>query len=166
MARKKGDLGTHNDLSVRVQALNLFDHSVSLAQIEVETSVKPSSLYRIRRQAISRGQKPKQGSPILLKYIEDAKRSGRPKKATPEVIQKVVDIVTKDTAGRHSTCNLVAEQIGNISGRTIHRIFKQQGFKHVKTTKTLGLKAAMKEARLAFALEYKDWTLEDWQNVI
>jgi hypothetical protein len=73
MACKKGDLGTYNDPGVRVQALNLFDHGVSPAQIEVETSVKPSSLYRIRRQAISRGWKPKQGSPILLKYIEDAK---------------------------------------------------------------------------------------------
>jgi hypothetical protein len=48
----------------------------------------------------------------------------------------------------------------------MNRIFKQQGFKWVKTTKKPGLKAAMKEARLAFALKYEHWTLEDWKNVI
>jgi hypothetical protein len=48
----------------------------------------------------------------------------------------------------------------------VNRIFKQQGFKWVKTTKKLGLKAVMKEARLAFALKYEHWTLEDWKNII
>jgi hypothetical protein len=48
----------------------------------------------------------------------------------------------------------------------MNRIFKQQGFKWVKITKKPGLKAAIKEARLAFALKYEHWTLEDWKNVI
>jgi hypothetical protein len=48
----------------------------------------------------------------------------------------------------------------------VGRVLKQQGFKWVKTTKKPGLKAAMKEARLAFALKYEHWTLEDWKNVI
>ena len=41
----------------------------------------------------------------MLKYIENARRLRRPKKATLEAIQKVVDIVTKDTEGRHLTYN-------------------------------------------------------------
>jgi hypothetical protein len=107
-----------------------------------------------------------------MKYIEDAKCSGPPKKQTPAVIQKVVDTVSKSTEGRHSTCNQIAAKVGDIpgvgtiSGRTVHRVLKNQGFKWVKTTKKPGLKAAMKEARLAFAQKYEHWTLEDWKNVI
>jgi hypothetical protein len=48
----------------------------------------------------------------------------------------------------------------------MNRIFKQQGFKWVKTTKKPGLKATMKEARLEFVLKYEHWTLEDWKSVI
>jgi hypothetical protein len=108
MARQKGQAGAQHDPGLRVQALNMFDHGIHLNQIFAETGINASSIYSIRRRAIARGWKPNQGSPILLKYIENARRSGRPKKATPEVIQKVVDIVTKDTKGRHSTCNEVA----------------------------------------------------------
>ena len=66
----------------------------------------------------------------MLKYIENARRLGRPKKATLEAIQKVVDIITKDTKGRHLTCNRVAKWLdSDISRRTVNKIFKQQGFK-------------------------------------
>ena len=108
MACKKGQVGAQHDPGLRVQALNMFDYSIHPNQIFAKTRINASSIYSIRRRAIARGWKPNQGSPILLKYIENARRSGRLKKATPEVIQKVVDIVTKDTKGRHSTCNEVA----------------------------------------------------------
>src|SRR3982074_2347610 len=99
MARQKGQVGAQHDPGLRVQALNIFDHGIHPNQIFAETGINASSIYSIRRRAIARGWKPNQGCPIILKYIENARRLGRPKKATPEAIQKVVDIVTKDTEG-------------------------------------------------------------------
>ena len=46
------------------------------------------------------------------------------------------------------------------------RFLKEQGYKPCKTTKTPGLDDKMKKVRLEFCERYKDWTLEDWKNVI
>ena len=43
---------------------------------------------------------------------------------------------------------------------------KMNNMHKVKTTKKSGLLPSMREARLAFCLRYKNWTLEDWKNVI
>ena len=48
-----------------------------------------------------------------------------------------------------------------VSHTTVWKALRGQGFRRVKPTKKLGLTPRMKQDRLAFALKYKDWTLED-----
>jgi hypothetical protein len=54
----------------------------------------------------------------------------------------------------------------HISASTVQRIFKRRSIHRLKSTRKPGLTAAMKAARLKFCQEHKDWTLEDWKNVI
>jgi hypothetical protein len=64
----------------------MFDHGIHPNQIFAETGINASSIYSIYRYAIARGWKPNQGCPIMLKYIENARRLGWPKKAILEAI--------------------------------------------------------------------------------
>ena len=46
------------------------------------------------------------------------------------------------------------------------QILKERGYKKVKPIWKPKLTPAMKEARLAFTIKYKDWTIEDWKRII
>ncbi len=52
------------------------------------------------------------------------------------------------------------------SHQAIWRTLWRYRFNKRKLIWKLGLTEPMKAARLQFALEHKDWTLEDWKNVI
>jgi hypothetical protein len=49
---------------------------------------------------------------------------------------------------------------------TVWKILKIARYNKVKLIWKLGLTPAMKAVRLKWALDYKDWILEDWKNVI
>jgi hypothetical protein len=107
---------------------------------------------------------------ILNEHLVDAPRSGRPTKQTEENRQLVISKVTLDRYGRERTCADIAADLSKIgieiSGSTIRRILKNAGFKKTKPTRKPGLTAKMKRERLEFCLAHKDWSLEDWKNVI
>ena len=69
------------------------------------------------------------------------------------------------------SCNRIAlevlETLGQpVSISTVYRVLKEHSYGVYKRTVKPGLiKEQMKE-RLDWCLEYKDWTLEDWKNVI
>ncbi|RFU29456.1 hypothetical protein B7463_g6902, partial [Scytalidium lignicola] len=69
-----------HDLGTRVQALALLEASVPQPEITAITGIAKSSLYSLRRNAINRGYDPKVDRRILLKYVIDGPRSGRPRK--------------------------------------------------------------------------------------
>jgi hypothetical protein len=46
------------------------------------------------------------------------------------------------------------------------RILKQNGFSSKKPTTKPGLTDIARQQRLQFALQYRDWTLNDWKRVI
>ncbi|KAH8821830.1 hypothetical protein F5884DRAFT_769175 [Xylogone sp. PMI_703] len=71
---------TRHDLGTRVQALALLEASVPQPEITAITGIAKSSLYSLRRNAINRGYDPKVDRRILLKYVVDGPRSGRPRK--------------------------------------------------------------------------------------
>jgi hypothetical protein len=68
--------------------------------------------------------------------------------------QKIAEIVSPLAKG------------GKISARTIHRILHRRGYKPCKPTRKPSLTKDAKLARLNWCLDHKDWTLEDWKNVI
>ncbi|EOA82794.1 uncharacterized protein SETTUDRAFT_56772, partial [Exserohilum turcica Et28A] len=54
----------------------------------------------------------------------------------------------------------------NISRTTVWRVLREAGYRKTKPTRKPGLTQEMRSARLKWALDHKDWTLEDWKNVI
>ena len=46
------------------------------------------------------------------------------------------------------------------------QIFNKYGYQKVKPIWKPNLTLTVKKARLAFAIKYKDWTIEDWKKVI
>ncbi|CAG5157183.1 uncharacterized protein ALTATR162_LOCUS4975 [Alternaria atra] len=53
-----------------------------------------------------------------------------------------------------------------ISTSTVWRVLREAGYKKTKLTRKPGLTQEMRSARLKWAIDYRDWTLEDWKNVI
>jgi Transposase len=53
-----------------------------------------------------------------------------------------------------------------VLARTVYNVLKENGYSTYKRTMKPGLKDKDKERRLKWCLDYEDWTLEDWKNVI
>ena len=155
----------HIDIGIRIQCLALFESGIPIDTIATMLHIEKAAIYRFRRTAKKRGYDPEKSKAILLSYLVDAPRSGRPTVCTPEVINKVITNVTANVECRASSSSTIGARVG-ISRSTTWRLLKSQGFRNVKRTMKPGLTTAMKEARLQFALRFEHWTLEDWKNVI
>jgi transposase len=152
-------------LALRVQCLTLFEVGIPLPIICNKYNVTKSAVYRWRRIAKSRGYDPDKDPRILMSYVEDAPRSGRPTVCTWERTQQLVAEVTGSKAGRNMTCKELGQKLG-VSAKSVYRILQREQFKSCKESTKPGLTEAIIKARLAFCKVYKDWTLEDWKNII
>lgn len=80
--------------------------------------------------------------------------------------------MTKNSITREWSCERIANEVSNtrgiarISPRTVYDILTENGYSYYKKTVKPGLKDEDKDARLKWCLDHKDWTLEDWKNVI
>jgi transposase len=97
----------------------------------------------------------------LLTYVEDAPRSGRPKKIIPEVEEEVIKTISKNSTTRELSTQKIADMIsplvkGGISARSVHRILRRRGYKPSKPTRKPGLTQDNKTKRLKWCLEHKD----------
>jgi transposase len=145
---------------------------MSTADIHALTGVSERTINRIYARAITRGFEPA-ARPLILcnSHLEDAPRSGRPRKDTEEIRQLITSKVRLDRCGREKTCAQLAGNVSSltgieISGMTIWRILRNMGFKKTKPTRKPGLTKRMRAERLAWALAHQDWTIEDWKCVI
>ena len=109
--------------------------------------------------------RPDEDPRILEHYVEDAKRSGRPKTITEAIEQKVLASVREDSSGREKSSEYLGYEV-NISRSSVLRILKRHGLTCVKPTRKPILTPKMREARLRFARAHAHWTLEDWKQVI
>jgi transposase len=141
------------------------------AEVAAKTGLSVRSVNRIYARAIERGFEPNQ-SPLVIQdeWLEDAPRSGRPTKQTPDTTTKIIAKVRNDRYGREKSCADLAGELSeegiDISASTIRRILKKAGFRKTKPTRKPGLTKKMMQARLQWCLRHKDWTLEDWKVVI
>jgi transposase len=161
---------TPHDLGTRVQALTLLEARCPIANITQITGISKASIYRLRKIAVQRGYEPEKDKRILLSYIEDAPRSGRPTKQTDEVKKQVVELVSRNSTTRQYSTQRIAQAISKadlkISAMTVWRILTSLGYTPYKPTYKPGLTNKTKAVRLKWCLEHADWTLEDWKNVI
>ena len=133
-------------------------------EVAQHLKVTRATVYRWRRVAIQRGYNP-EVTRIRLEHVLDAPRSGRPLKVTKDVEDQIIKILSKNSTTRAYSGLEIAAQL-DLSDRTIQRALKRRGYRKVKQTVKPGLTEEMKKARYDFALRHKDWTLEDWKNVI
>ncbi len=111
---------------------------------------------------------------IKVSYIDNAVRSRRPK-IPQSMVDLIITITTKNSTTRGWSCARIAQEIyatpgitpkEALSASTIYRTLKANGYRVYKRTIKPGLNKAQKDARLNWCLKYKDWTLEDWKDVI
>src|SRR5277367_2288499 len=97
------DYGYKLPLAVRIQALTLMHSGVPHAEIERKLGVKRRTLSNIKRRAFERGYRPNEDFRILPSYVEDSKRSGRPKEIKDKIEQKPLTNVPEDRAGKEKS---------------------------------------------------------------
>jgi hypothetical protein len=86
-----------HDVGTRLQALCLLESSVKMADIIKITELSQPTIYRLRTEAIKRGYDRNASQKLLISYVEDAPRSGRPKKCTEAVADQVIKIISKNS---------------------------------------------------------------------
>src|SRR5271170_3764838 len=145
------------DNATRAQALTLKLVGFSNAEIEKITGIQPQTVSAIHRKAIARGLNPEESKKILDHHVEDAPRSGRPKKQTEEIVTEILSKVRGDRYACKKTCAQIAAEVGGVSDITVWRILRSAGFRKTKPTRKPDLTPEMKKARLQFALDHKDW---------
>ena len=162
---------TNTSIPTRASVLALKASDKTTYEVACLTSLSTRQVNRILARAIERGFDP-QARPLTINdtHIEDAPRSGRPTKRTDEVQQLITAKVRTDRYGRERSCADLAGDLSElgyeVSQQTVWRILRAQGFKKTKPTRKPGLTKKMRKERLAWCLEHRDWTLEDWKNVI
>ncbi|CAI0645621.1 unnamed protein product [Colletotrichum noveboracense] len=140
-------------------------------EISQITGLPVRSINRIYARAVEAGFEPNEKALVILPdHVIDKPRSGRPKKQTAAAINAVTSKVSRDRYGREKNCADIAGDLTRegirVSATTVWRILRTAGYRKTKPTRKPGLTAKMKAERLAWCLQYKDWTLEDWKKVI
>jgi len=125
----------------------------------------PRTQLNLQRKALERGYDPNIDPKITEHYLEDGRHTGRPKEISLETEQKLLQNVRKDRSGREKSSEVLGYEVG-ISASSALRILHKYGLRNVKPTRKPGLNAVQKAARLAFCLAHRDWTLEQWKDVI
>ncbi len=142
-----------NDAATRAQALTLLQKGVAIDKIIKDTNYARRSIYNILKKAKDYRYDSSKDTRILLSYVEDAPRSGRPKKCTLEIEEQVINIISQNSTTRELSTQKIANTLallikGGISARSIHRILRRRGYKPCKLTRKPGLTQANKLKRL------------------
>lgn len=146
--------------------------SAPIIQSMISKPLSIAQINTIYRTAQSRGFDPNAPKfAIKDEFIINSPRSGRPSKQDDATTQLVIAKVVRDRFGREKSCADIAgdleQELGiEISQSTVWRILRKNGYNKTKPTRKPGLTKAMRADRLKFALDHKDWTLEDWKDVI
>ncbi len=164
MPTGKAQAVNHDD-GTRLQALALAEAGIATKIVTAITEISRFTVSRLKKQARDRGYDPSKSKKLLLSYVSDAPRPGRPPIITPELESAILAAVRKDRYGREKTSFMLGAEQG-ISSTTVLRVLRRNNFRSCKTTKKPSLTEAMMEARYQFALRYKDWTVEQWKDVI
>ena len=157
----------NNSLTIgkKLQALSLIEHGIAAKVVQAVTGVSTQSISYLKRKARDRGYDPTISRILKVEYVQDAPRSGRPTKVTPEVEQAILNNVRHDRNGREKSSAVLGYEHG-VSATTILNVLRRNNFRPCKSTMKPGLDSAMKDARLQFCLRHQHLTLDDWKNVI
>ncbi|RDI76516.1 hypothetical protein Vi05172_g13499 [Venturia inaequalis] len=138
---------------------------MTISEISTSTKVSVSQIGAICRYAKTQGWDPKKKGPILNEYVARKEGSGGVVKLTPEKLEAIAGSVETDRFGAEKTTRVLATE-HDISQTLIVTAMARMGFRKTKPTTKPGLNTVQKQQRLAFCLAHRDWTLEQWKDVI
>ena len=75
-----GRKAQNHSVALRIQALALFEEGVPVERVKEITGMSRSAIFRLRQTARSRGYDPNVSRELKEEYVQDAPRSGRPRK--------------------------------------------------------------------------------------
>ena len=96
---------------------------------------------------------------------ENSSSSGRPRKISKSTEDAVIALIEKDPNMPKLTLMQIPE-LENIHSRTLDRMLQGKGIRKLIARKRPKLLPRHASARLAWALERKDWTLDQWKKFI
>ncbi|KAI9785876.1 MAG: hypothetical protein M1816_008203 [Peltula sp. TS41687] len=75
-----GRKAQNHSVALRIQALALFEEGVPVERVKEITGMSRSAVFRLRQTAKNRGYDPNVSRELKEEYVQDAPRSGRPRK--------------------------------------------------------------------------------------
>ena len=107
----------------------------------------------------------------LLNFKERASYKDKPYGATRKTTSRqdrAVMRLVKDNSfiSSNTACTKFMDDGAEVSSRTVRRRLCENGLKSYKVAKKPLLNATMKRKRFEFALNYRDWTSQDWSKVL
>ena len=144
------------DYGIRAQVVTLKAWGFPTSEIASRTGLIPRTINRIYDQAIERGFDP-ESSPtqVLLSYVEDAPRSGCPRKQE-KASEAVLEHIRTNRYTREQSSFDIADTLSDldISATMVWRILRMAGLKKTKPIRKPGLSEPAKAKRLEFCLRY------------
>jgi transposase len=167
--RRAEPQANHFGVAQRAQVLTLKEHtSLKIDDIVAITGVGKSEVSNILKRARERGYTKEQ--PLQDAFFGDAARAGRPQKVDKAAAKGVVSIISQTRQSRTLTLVEITRRLKktniSLSPMSVWRILHRNGYHKVKPTRKPGLSDAARKARLEWCLQFKDWTLEDWKQVL
>ena len=137
----------------RRQALTLLENGMSARQIAQDIGISKSMVSKIRKAANKELPKPK---------------SGRKKKLNARHIAWINKHIEKNPKTTlRKACHDVLQQLKiKLAPTTLRKALLFSHFRARKIIKKPLLEPRHKKARLQFALDHRDWTVDDWRKVI
>jgi hypothetical protein len=174
LPKSKSIKGSHYcSIGTRMLALTRKRDGVEIPLITQETGMLRSAIFRLQEKAISRGWSSHSTNKQVVEpyHVDDAPRTSKPKTSTATA-EFILKTMLKNSTTRGWSCNRIASEVSGtpgwqpVSASTVYRVLKEHSYGVYKRTVKLGLTKEQMQERLKWCLEHKDWTLEDWKNVI
>src|SRR5215813_504262 len=133
--------------------LSLASNGYPICQIASRTGVGRSTINRILQEHLPNRELPSAGHPSKLSFTD--KHS--------VLLQIITGRATNAVQATYHINTIISNLV---STQTVRNILKKNSFKAVTKKKKPLLTVAYRRKQLAFALKYKEWTVEDWKRVI
>ena len=132
------------------------EQGVSCRQVAREMGIRPNTVSDIMKKHRE------------TKSVADLPRSGRPRKTTPRDDRLLLRMSLGDRRLTASNLqHILAEEHNiNLAVRTVRKRLQKAGLRGCVAVKKPLLTAAHRKARVTFAAEHKDWTVERWKSVL
>jgi hypothetical protein len=157
---KASVIRTRHSIGAHILAITLLDRNVPHHEITAQTNVSKAQIYNLREKAISQGWDPAISRIVEVHHVEDVPRSGRPK-TSPEIVDLILKAVTQNSTTRGWSCNRIAHEVSikspliSVSGTTVWKVLRENGYCSYKWTVKPGLKLEDKEKRLKWCLDHR-----------